>query len=53
MKNKVKDYMLITIGCVIAGIGTALFLLPNRLSSGGFAGIAMQKLPIGRLQRKV
>ncbi len=40
MKNKVKDYMLITIGCVIAGIGTALFLLPNRLSSGGFAGIA-------------
>lgn len=40
MKNKIKDYILITIGCIVAGIGTALFLLPNRLSSGGFAGIA-------------
>lgn len=40
MKNRVQEYILITVGCIIAGIGTALFLLPNRLSSGGFAGIA-------------
>ena len=40
MKDKIRDYMLITIGCIIAASGTALFLLPNRLSSGGFAGIA-------------
>ena len=40
MKKKIRDIILITVGCIIAGIGTALFLLPNRLSSGGFAGIA-------------
>ena len=27
-------------GCIIAAAGTALFLLPNKLSSGGFSGIA-------------
>lgn len=40
MKKMLRDFILITVGCVVAGIGTALFLLPNRLSSGGFAGIA-------------
>ena len=40
MKKKFKEYLLITIGCVIAAAGTALFLLPNKLSSGGFSGIA-------------
>lgn len=40
MKKKIKEYLMITIGCIIAAAGTALFLLPNRLSSGGFAGIA-------------
>lgn len=40
MKNKFRDYILITIGCIVAGIGTASFLLPNRLSNGGFSGIA-------------
>lgn len=40
MKKKIRDIILITVGCIVAGIGTALFLLPNRLSSGGFAGIA-------------
>ena len=39
MREKIKDFILITVGCVIAGVGTALFLLPNKLSSGGFAGI--------------
>lgn len=40
MKKIFKEYLLITIGCIIAAVGTALFLLPNRLSSGGFSGIA-------------
>ena len=52
MREKVKDFILITVGCVVAGVGTALFLLPNKLSSGGFAGIAtifyyFLKIPMG------
>ena len=35
-----KDVFFITIGCAIAGFGISCFLLPNHLSSGGFAGIA-------------
>lgn len=33
-------FCLIIIGCALAGFGTASFLLPNQISSGGFAGIA-------------
>lgn len=40
MRKILKDYILIIIGCIIASIGTACFLLPNKLSSGGFSGIA-------------
>ena len=29
-----------TIGCLLMAMGTSLFLLPNKLSSGGFAGIS-------------
>lgn len=52
MREKIKDFILITVGCVIAGVGTALFLLPNKLSSGGFAGIGtilyyFAKIPMG------
>lgn len=32
--------ILIVIGCMLAAFGTSEFLLPNHLSSGGFAGIA-------------
>lgn len=35
-----KEYLLIALGCVIAAFGLSCFLLPNKLSSGGFAGIA-------------
>ena len=35
-----KDLFFIVIGCLFAAIGTGSFLLPNQLSSGGFAGIA-------------
>lgn len=34
------EFFLIVIGCLMASFGTAVFLLPNQLSSGGFAGIA-------------
>ena len=44
MKNKIfnliKEIVLSLIGCFIAAFGTACFLLPNQLSSGGFSGIA-------------
>lgn len=33
-------FSLIIVGCALAGFGTATFLLPNQISSGGFAGIA-------------
>ena len=32
--------MLSVLGCIISSFGTACFLLPNKLSSGGFSGIA-------------
>ena len=40
------------LGAAIMAIGTSLFLLPNQLSSGGFAGIAtilyyLLKIPMG------
>ena len=34
------DFIIIIIGCSLAAMGTGSFLLPNQLSSGGFAGIA-------------
>ena len=30
----------IVIGCIISALGISIFLLPNQLSTGGFAGIA-------------
>ena len=35
-----KDLFFIILGCFLAALGTGCFLLPNQLSSGGFAGIA-------------
>ena len=40
LKKYLIDSVYILIGCIIMAIGTALFLLPNQLSSGGFSGIA-------------
>lgn len=36
----IKELFFIIIGCFFAALGTGSFLLPNQLSSGGFAGIA-------------
>ena len=40
LKKYLKEGVEITIGCILMALGTALFLLPNQLSSGGFAGIS-------------
>ena len=50
--NSLIDYILITFGAMMMSIGTSLFLLPNELSTGGFAGIAtilyyLFKVPLG------
>lgn len=47
-----KEGFLIIVGCLFMALGTSLFLLPNQLSSGGFAGIAtiiyyLFSLPLG------
>ena len=34
------EILLIILGCVFASFGTSCFLLPNKLSSGGFSGVA-------------
>lgn len=39
-KENIYDFIYIILGCVFAGFGTSVFLLPNKLSSGGFSGIA-------------
>ena len=43
-KNKIKKYMLemlqLASGAIIMAIGISQFLLPNKLSSGGFSGLA-------------
>ena len=40
MKRFLKDISISILGCSLAAFGTACFLLPNQLSSGGFSGIA-------------
>lgn len=52
IRKLIKELIYIVIGCAIMAIGTSLFLLPNKLSSGGFAGIAtiiyyLFNLPLG------
>lgn len=53
---KIKKYtyeiFLSVLGCFIMACGTSLFLLPNKLSTGGFSGIAtigyyLFKIPMG------
>ena len=40
MKKIAKDISISILGCIIAAFGTSQFLLPNKLSTGGFSGIA-------------
>lgn len=52
VKKWIKEMIYLMIGCSIMAIGTSFFLLPNQLSSGGFAGIGtivyyLVNLPLG------
>lgn len=40
IKKYTYEILLLIIGCFIMACGTSFFLLPNQLSSGGFAGLA-------------
>lgn len=40
MNKFAKDISISVLGCIIAAFGTSCFLLPNKLSTGGFSGIA-------------
>lgn len=40
LKKYILETLQITFGCMLMAIGIAQFLLPNKLSSGGFSGIA-------------
>lgn len=40
IKKYAYEFLLLIIGCFIMALGTSQFLLPNQLSSGGFAGIS-------------
>ena len=40
IKKNIYEIFQIAIGTFVMAVGTSLFLLPNKLSSGGFAGIA-------------
>ncbi len=51
-KKILKESIFIIIGCFLIAAGTSQFLLPNQLSSGGFAGIAtityyLFNIPVG------
>lgn len=52
IKKHAYEVFLLIIGCFIMACGTSFFLLPNQLSSGGFAGLAtisyyLLKIPLG------
>jgi len=52
LKNKFRDYALITLGVGIAVAGLNLFLVPGRIAAGGVSGIAtilyhLWNVPIG------
>ncbi len=36
----ILDFIIMNIGSILMALGTSLFLLPNKLSNGGFSGIA-------------
>lgn len=52
IKKYSYEFLLLIIGCFIMACGTSFFLLPNQLSSGGFAGLAtisyyLFEIPLG------
>ncbi len=41
VKNQIKDYFVIFIGCILLGIAIQKFYLPHNLVTGGFSGISI------------
>lgn len=41
MNNKLKEYLIITIGYTILAVGLAFFLIPSDLAAGGVTGLSM------------
>lgn len=41
MKEKLKDYALVTIGCLVCSIGINGFMVANNIVSGGIGGLAI------------
>lgn len=41
MKQKIKDYIVISIGVIIAVAGLNIFLVPNKIAAGGVSGLAI------------
>lgn len=40
LKNFLYEFLLLNIGALFLSLGTSAFMLPNKLSNGGFSGIA-------------
>ena len=40
VRNFLYDFFIMNISCILLSLGTSIFLLPNKLSNGGFSGIA-------------
>lgn len=40
MKNVIKEYLIMTIGCILLAASIAVILIPNRIGTGGVTGIA-------------
>lgn len=55
MKKSIKEYLLITIGIIMVGIGINYFLVPCNLAAGGVSGLAIiivkyfPNIPVGLL----
>lgn len=52
IKNSILYYLYFVLGIILMAAGTSLFLVPNQLSTGGFAGLAtityyLFNLPVG------
>ena len=40
VKTILYEFILLNIGSIFLSLGTSIFMLPNKLSNGGFSGIA-------------
>lgn len=54
LKKIITEIIQIVCGTIVMAMGTGLFLVPNKLSTGGFAGIAtvfyyLFNLPVGTM----